>query len=231
MKKKLKSNFREVSIAPEYYINEEGTVLWSTYKNRSKSIRIGDSGYKTVDIVLEGKNKIIALHILVNLTFNGDRPFPNAITNHIDGDKFNNHYTNLEWTDHSGNLLHAYRTGLRGKVPLEKKEEVFKVLIEEGISLKQAMEILGINRTSLTKGFLQYYKGTQDEDRSKEVITYISRKKLIVEDLRTNKVIIYKSLTHAERDLKIDKRSIHAAIGRTSYKKLYKFTYEKKPYE
>lgn len=33
--------------------------------------------------------------------------------NHIDGVKYNNHVTNLEWATRSENCFHAYRTGLR----------------------------------------------------------------------------------------------------------------------
>jgi len=32
--------------------------------------------------------------------------------NHIDGDKLNNHYTNLEWVSHQDNVLHGYEKGL-----------------------------------------------------------------------------------------------------------------------
>ena len=33
--------------------------------------------------------------------------------NHIDDNKLNNHVTNLEWIDNSGNQIHAYRLGLQ----------------------------------------------------------------------------------------------------------------------
>lgn len=35
------------------------------------------------------------------------------IANHIDGDKYNFALDNLEWTTYSGNIIHAYKTGLR----------------------------------------------------------------------------------------------------------------------
>lgn len=55
------------------------------------------------------------VHHLVLLAFKGPAPkeldFP--IGNHLDGNKWNNSEDNLEWTDPSGNLVHAYKTNLR----------------------------------------------------------------------------------------------------------------------
>lgn len=36
------------------------------------------------------------------------------------GNKLNNNLTNLKWTDHAGNMSHAFRTGLVNKHRREK---------------------------------------------------------------------------------------------------------------
>lgn len=41
-------------------------------------------------------------------SFIGPR-LPGFVTNHIDGDKLNNHFQNLEWVTCGENNLHAYR--------------------------------------------------------------------------------------------------------------------------
>ena len=54
----------------------------------------------------------VAVHRLVCMAFNGmpteDKPW----VNHKDGNKANNHFSNLEWTSISQNIQHAHDTGL-----------------------------------------------------------------------------------------------------------------------
>lgn len=44
-------------------------------------------------------------------------PDNKSYVNHLDGDKSNNHYTNLEWVTARENTLHAIETGLLGNIP------------------------------------------------------------------------------------------------------------------
>lgn len=42
-----------------------------------------------------------------------NKTFKDYIINHKDGNKLNNDIDNLEWSDYKGNLIHAFKTGLR----------------------------------------------------------------------------------------------------------------------
>jgi hypothetical protein len=57
-------------------------------------------------------NKRIAVHRLVCIAFHGLPPDNKPWVNHKDGNKANNHYSNLEWTSISQNIQHAHDTGL-----------------------------------------------------------------------------------------------------------------------
>ncbi len=69
------------------------------------------NGYWFVCLAKNGTYKQEMTHRLVAKTF---IPNPNnlPVVNHIDGNKNNNHVTNLEWCSHSQNRQHAYDTGL-----------------------------------------------------------------------------------------------------------------------
>ena len=70
------------------------------------------NGYYRVDLC----GKLYSNHVLVALAFIGIPPSSLHEVNHKDGNKLNNHFSNLEWVTKSENIRHADRTGLR-KMP------------------------------------------------------------------------------------------------------------------
>lgn len=74
--------------------------------------------------------KLIKLHIAVGLMFI-ENPENKKEINHIDGNKQNNHVSNLEWVTRSENMQHAYDTGL--SIPLCGENKTSSKLTEEDV--------------------------------------------------------------------------------------------------
>lgn len=62
----------------------------------------------------DGKRRPTSIHTLVCLAYHGAPPetIKRPEVNHLDGNKINNHFTNLEWVTRGGNMKHAWDTGL-----------------------------------------------------------------------------------------------------------------------
>ena len=93
-----------------YYVTKEGEV-WNT-ETMTKVKGYANKGYRQVDL---GSVHGVKFHRLVAHHF---VPIPkdlseeNLEVNHIDGNKLNNRWDNLEWVTHKGNMTHASFTGL-----------------------------------------------------------------------------------------------------------------------
>jgi hypothetical protein len=84
--------------------------------------RLNNHGYFTVNVRSDSDIifKTRSVHRLVCLAFYGLPEGDKNIVNHKDGNKQNNHYTNLEWCTYSLNNQHAYDSGIHGKnVPIK----------------------------------------------------------------------------------------------------------------
>jgi hypothetical protein len=97
---------------PNYEISEKGVVKNLTTKKIVKGSIDGD-GYVMVTLFKDQTRKSFRLHRLVATLFckNPDKT-KNTVVNHIDGNKTNNNYTNLEWTTPLENTRHAVKSGL-----------------------------------------------------------------------------------------------------------------------
>ncbi len=118
-------------ISDRYLIDEYGQIYSIQYK-RILSPWLHATGYLYLQIRHNGKRTPIPIHRLVAFSFIGS---PNSIEqnniNHKDGNKFNNHYSNLEWCTKSENVKHAYDTGLT--VSLKGEENPCAKLTEEQV--------------------------------------------------------------------------------------------------
>jgi hypothetical protein len=72
-----------------------------------------NNGYEMISFTYLGKSKTFTIHSLVARAFIGDYDGTLKVVNHIDGNKLNNHISNLEIIDRKGNVKHAMSTGLQ----------------------------------------------------------------------------------------------------------------------
>lgn len=88
-----------------YYINKRGELYNRRYK------RIGtNSEYLMCNLPIGGRRVLRYVHRLVAEMFI-ENPENKPCVNHIDGDKKNNNYKNLEWVTHKENITHSILLG------------------------------------------------------------------------------------------------------------------------
>lgn len=105
------AKFKEIPGFESYLCNEKGQI----YSLKSKKIlktdkRINNNGYESVALRINKKTIVKSVHWLIAITFLEYKEGLNV--NHKDGNKRNNHITNLELVTRSENMKHAYKIGL-----------------------------------------------------------------------------------------------------------------------
>jgi hypothetical protein len=91
-----------------YDITEDG-FLYSHFKKRWLKPLTNNCGY--IFYLINPYRKMAFAHTLVALKYIGPPPTEKHEINHIDEDRRNNHYKNLEWVTHSQNILAAFKNG------------------------------------------------------------------------------------------------------------------------
>ena len=116
-----------------YKVSDIGNVM-HTKRNVLKSRFTDERGYLRTGFYQNGKTKIMTIHRCVALTFIPN-PENKPEVNHKDGEKLNNHISNLEWVTTQENIAHAIRNGLfhdgshsRGELNIKSKLNKNKVL-------------------------------------------------------------------------------------------------------
>jgi hypothetical protein len=77
------------------------------WKQRVLSQKVGKDGGCRVELYKDRKNQTWLVHRIVALAFKPKVDGKDYI-NHLDGDRRNNHISNLEWCDHKENNNHAF---------------------------------------------------------------------------------------------------------------------------
>ena len=125
-------NCLEVNGYPNYLIYEDGR-LWSKKTRRFIKQFNNRGGYPSLNLSRIGEkpksfrvHRIVAEHFLPRVDGLND-------VNHIDGNKTNNHVSNLEWSNKSLNGKHAYKLRLKIASPPIGEKHGMSVLKESDI--------------------------------------------------------------------------------------------------
>ena len=89
-----------------YQVSDEGEIRRILKSGRTKPLKKRNGLYYTVVLSKNNQSKTFNLHRIVAETFL-DEPEGTTEVNHKDGDKKNNHVSNLEWVTSWDNRVHA----------------------------------------------------------------------------------------------------------------------------
>ena len=98
-------------VKDRYFINKKGELYTDFGKKRMKEAL--KNGYvKNCLILKDGTQKFYFRHRLVMMCFQPREDQASLQVNHIDGNKENNSFENLEWCTNQENRIHAVKIGL-----------------------------------------------------------------------------------------------------------------------
>lgn len=98
-------------------------------------------GYAEILICKNGQQERAKIHRLVAFAFIGNPPGAHYEINHKDGNKANNHVSNLEWVTRQENSQHAVRLGLANRAHGSKHPYV-KLTEEEVLKIRAARNVV-----------------------------------------------------------------------------------------
>jgi len=170
-------------IKSDYSIDENGNV-WNTKRNKQMSANADKNGYLQIRLYQnDGKRGSFLIHRLVAFTYLETEI--KETVNHIDGNKLNNHFSNLEWMTRLENTNDAKRLGYNGNYTDVSEELVLVVIqeLEKGIAVKDICTNLNVSKNFVSR----IRQDKRHKDVEKNIIQTQSKKY----SLETKKDICY----------------------------------------
>lgn len=144
-----------------YRISNTGKIK-SLKKDKELIGDVNNDGYRRIRLYKNGCHERLFVHRLVAEHF-VKNPHGYPYVNHKDGNKLNNHCSNLEYSTASQNVQHAYDLGLRfkNKLPMKKVRNIKRFYAKSssatksgiarmyGVSLRTINNILNDKKSSV----------------------------------------------------------------------------------
>lgn len=128
----------------------------SLFTGKIMELQFKNHYYRIIFTSNDGMKRVFEIHRIVAYLFvDNYYPLINTIVNHLDENKLNNHYKNLEWTTMQGNAEYS----LAKKVQQIDMETNNTINIYDSIT--KACEDLNITREGQNCGIIRCCKGTQ----------------------------------------------------------------------
>lgn len=118
----------------DHAVNKNGDV--KNLRTNKTLVQSERGGYLRVSLRKNDKKYHRSIHRLVGKAFIPN-PENKPQINHIDCDKQNNHYKNLEWCTNSENQLHAWSNGLQRRT--ERHEKQLAKLVKHNKKTKRTL--------------------------------------------------------------------------------------------
>lgn len=147
------SSFGRVKSLARTRISKGGCI--APMKERIMALKIGRNGYVSIGFHSQGK-RFFTVHRLVAAAFIPN-PENKPTVNHIDGNKKNNNVSNLEWSTHSEQSLHAHANNLAPLTGSPKFSKVYKQEVYDyklnnpEVSIVKISELFGMSTTTVGK--------------------------------------------------------------------------------
>lgn len=135
------------NISPNTYVVSSFGRIFSFLTKTERALSINNGGYLTLTLKLKNnKHKTFKVHRLVAMAFISRTEEDNKINrfhiNHIDSDRTNNCYFNLEWCSHNENI--TYRNNLNDLYLSDEQVHQICKLLEQDASSTYILNKLGL---------------------------------------------------------------------------------------
>lgn len=139
---------------PDYAVSEFGDVRRIVDSaSRSKAGKVLkhriSNGYAKIELARDGRPFKTSIHRLVTFAFHGDPPFPGAEVCHNDGDKTNNHYSNLRWDSPRNNQIDRIYHGKGGNKLSPSDIPLIRGMLDRGMRSIEIADTFGVKRRTI----------------------------------------------------------------------------------